>query len=346
MFSRCYFVIFIAVLATLFSFSHSQESDHQPLTEANETVLISFVVENSEKIFTIATAEDDSYIVYRFGKPDNIEIEYPAKTEDSWDEFTFNHHSRAVGDAHALLDIQFLDFTIGDLRYIVHDSFSEEFIKSFIGATVINESAGTQTNLEAASQEKLGNLSQLRLKSKKIKSQSAFLTKVPSVAGKTSELTRFLQSSVALVALEQDLNTANTDIANYIAVAGQTLNRVEGAFDQLRFDTINPQTNIAYWTIENEAALENVRSQVQRILSNEQAVQQLVTQFENANALESKDQYLKDISAYSESMKVLNEELELLETTAITSFDESRDVYIRNFQNNSNDDDTNAQGST
>lgn len=328
-----FFVIAILVLIISFGFNFgfsqsTAESIHQPLVEDGELVLISFVVENSSKIFTIAIAEDESYIVYRFGEEGNIEIEFPEKTADSWNQFTYSHYARAVGNAHALLDINYLDFTMDNSKYIVYDAFAEEFVKSFVGTTVTNLTTGTQSDLAAVSQAKIGNLSQLLLNSK-VPSRSVFETQAPSMTGQTIEFEGTDSSNIGLIALEEDLRSLEAEITNSVDTAEQSLNRVEAAFRQLQADTTNFQTLIAYWRVEDETNLENVRTQVRRILSNQEPVEQLITQFGLANAEESKTRYLIDIEAYSDSMSVLGDELELLENAAINSFNESRAIYNR-----------------
>jgi len=237
------FILFgiIIVFSNLgFNFGIAQDIIHKPLVENNEIVLLSFVVENSSKIFTIVTAEDNSYIVQRFGEEDNIELEFPTKTEDSWDQFTYSHYSRAVGNANALLDLNYLEFISGDSKYFFYDSFSEEFIKSFVGVTVTNLTNGQEINYLADSQAKIGNLSRLQLSSK-VKSQSALKAQVPSTPGRTIEVVGASDNNVALEALEAELQAFQTEIANYVNLANQSLTRVEREFEQLVADTLNAE---------------------------------------------------------------------------------------------------------
>ena len=342
MFNRVLSIVIIVLIVTQvitqsFSQSFSQDTNHTPLVEGDELVLMSFAVENSAKIFTMATAKDGSYIIHRFGDADNIEFEFPAKNEDSWNQFVYSHYSRAVGNSNALLDLNYLEFTSGNSRYFIYDSFSEEFIKSFVGVTVIDLSTGAETNLPALDQAKIGNLSQLLLTSK-VRSQSALKAKVPSTPGKTIEFAGTSSNESALAALKEELAKFEAEVTNSVTSSQQALSRVEQAFNQLIADTLNTQTNIAYWTVENEEQLETVRARARTIASNQQAVNELVTQFETANAIESKTVYLSDISAYSETIKALNSELELLESSTIDGFNDSRSIYQRRIQNNSNND--------
>ncbi len=159
----------------------AQEGSHQPLLTSGETVVVSFVIQDAleddaAKILTVATAEDDSYIVYRFGEQDNIEIEYPKDKSDSWDKFRYSNYSRNISNDSFKLHLNYLEFSHEDVSYRVYDSFSEEAAITFVGVTVTKHSSGDAfdvVDVQAVSSSKIGSLTKLR-DHRKIKTQSAF----------------------------------------------------------------------------------------------------------------------------------------------------------------------------
>jgi len=166
---RCRFgYIFLALVAILtlpFTFA---QSDHVPLIDSGEKVVISFAIEDSDKVLTVATANDGSYIVYRFGKENAIELEYPANFDDSdtddsnsWDKFTHKYHVRDVGDNGLALEMSYLEFRNYGYTYRVYDAYSEEFAKSFVGVIVVEHSTGNEYDIRAVPDSKFGGLTRL-----------------------------------------------------------------------------------------------------------------------------------------------------------------------------------------
>ena len=58
-----------------------------------EKLVFSFRIENG-KTLSVCTSENPSYIVYRFGARDNIELEFPEDKENSWDKFAYYVYAR------------------------------------------------------------------------------------------------------------------------------------------------------------------------------------------------------------------------------------------------------------
>ena len=67
------------------------------LCAADEDVLLSFQVENSQKVLSVCVAKDQSYIVYRYGTANHIELEYPADKTDSWSKFKYSNYTDSDG---------------------------------------------------------------------------------------------------------------------------------------------------------------------------------------------------------------------------------------------------------
>ncbi len=166
----CYRRMFISLLMCLglLVFSQAftqtafaQENHHTPLLENNEKVLVSFAIEDSAKILTVATAEDDSYIIYRFGRENQVELEFPSTQEGSWDKFTHMQHLRDVGEDSLALEISYLEFRNYGYTYKVYDAYSAEFDKTFVGVLVVEHATGNEYDIQAIPGSKIGSLSRL-----------------------------------------------------------------------------------------------------------------------------------------------------------------------------------------
>ena len=75
------------------------------LCTADENVLFSFQAKNSQKVASICESKDQSYIVYRYGTKDNIELEYPEVKTNSLGYFTY-YDSPASNDLTSRLSFE------------------------------------------------------------------------------------------------------------------------------------------------------------------------------------------------------------------------------------------------
>ena len=118
------------------------------LCAGNEEVLVSFRMRDSARTVSILIARDESYIVYRFGSRNNVELEFPAVRADSWSRFTYTYHwSRYTRVSN-------LEFTNGGFKYTVidnteHDDFlsPETVSRRTCGIRVTNMSTNRVTEL-------------------------------------------------------------------------------------------------------------------------------------------------------------------------------------------------------
>jgi len=133
-------------------------SYNENLCVANENILISFKMEKSSKILSVCTAKDESYIVYRFGKQGNIEIEFPENKTGSWDKFTYKHGQQRVTDMY------FLEFINHGYKYDVYhhlwldDYDRETVVGSNYGVGITNISKGKYTDLKGVADSIIGGL--------------------------------------------------------------------------------------------------------------------------------------------------------------------------------------------
>jgi hypothetical protein len=68
------------------------------LCTVDENVIFSFLTDNLQKTVSVCMAKDQSYIVYRCGTKDNVELEYPGDKTNSWFNFTYSSYSDKDGD--------------------------------------------------------------------------------------------------------------------------------------------------------------------------------------------------------------------------------------------------------
>ena len=81
----------------------------------------------SGKVVTIALGPKKSYLVYRFGKKNRVEFEYPKDKKNSFSKFSYYHYMRpSLGNTNAGLDISDLSFTNKGYTYTVYDEYSDE----------------------------------------------------------------------------------------------------------------------------------------------------------------------------------------------------------------------------
>jgi hypothetical protein len=85
------------------------------LCASNENILLSFRMRDSNKTMSVLIANDESYIVYRYGTRSNIELEFPENKADSWTNFTYYHEYYIGG--HDFI----LSFENGGFIYDIRD---------------------------------------------------------------------------------------------------------------------------------------------------------------------------------------------------------------------------------
>jgi hypothetical protein len=105
----------------------------QQYVRKNETVVFSFETENHKRC-VIARDSNDAYIVYRFGTPTKIELEYPPRNARSWSTMKYYWYLRPG------FELNYLNFVRGNLRYVIYETYSNEDDTAYseIGVKVLN----------------------------------------------------------------------------------------------------------------------------------------------------------------------------------------------------------------
>lgn len=129
----------------------------------NEEVLFSFKVANSNKVASMVISKNQQeYITYRYGTKEEIELEYPIDTENSWDVFTYSYYLRGGGIGNEGLDLNYLSFDNGGYTYQIYEEYSSESDKPSIGIKVTNKETNEVTDIQGDSNSMKGTLISLR----------------------------------------------------------------------------------------------------------------------------------------------------------------------------------------
>lgn len=91
----------------------------------------------SQKFLSVCKGEGGGYLVYRFGKHDSIELQFPNELDrSSWDKFKFSGYRRGGGKANAGRGSYSLSFDINNVAYSVFQEWSDENDSYAIGVIV------------------------------------------------------------------------------------------------------------------------------------------------------------------------------------------------------------------
>lgn len=129
----------------------------------DEDILISFKLADSDKIATICISKlNADYIIYRYGKPSNIEMEYPDKTDSSWDKFTYSYYLRGGGIDNEGMDLNYLYFENSGYKYEIYQEYDSQSDETSVGITVTNLKTGDVTDIKGDNKSMKGSLIDLR----------------------------------------------------------------------------------------------------------------------------------------------------------------------------------------
>lgn len=81
--------------------------------------------------------KDGKYLVYRFGRPDSVELQYPEQLDStSWKAFSYWDYHRGSGKQNAGMDLDTLRFSRNDVMYAIYQSYTAEDGKYVLGIDV------------------------------------------------------------------------------------------------------------------------------------------------------------------------------------------------------------------
>lgn len=128
----------IIVFALLFV-SFSAQAVGGDLCMNGEIALFSFSTK-SNKLMSICMKSNREYMVYRYGRQNNIEMQFPDRLDaDSWRSFTFSGMKRSGGKANAGYGDYDLSFARGQITYVVYQKWDSLGDTYSIGISVRND---------------------------------------------------------------------------------------------------------------------------------------------------------------------------------------------------------------
>jgi len=135
-----------------------------PLQQTGETTIIAFKLQASGKWVSVSRSnmEKDPSIVYRFGRPSKIELEYPNDRANSWKDFEYAFYFRGGGAQNAGLDLNYLSFVHGDWKYVIYQEYDAEADSLSVGIRLYSQTDDRKIELEGAPSSLVGSLVDLR----------------------------------------------------------------------------------------------------------------------------------------------------------------------------------------
>lgn len=130
------------------------------LLKPNEALVFACKTKSGKSIY-ICREKKDTYLVYRYGTPQKIELQYPAVLDStSWQQFSFKGYSRGGGKANAAMYYGFLTFSNNGADYEVYDTWNVEDDTINCGVSVT--SGGKVTDIKGLAKSRKGYLLALR----------------------------------------------------------------------------------------------------------------------------------------------------------------------------------------
>jgi hypothetical protein len=133
----------------------------QKYTLQNEEVIFSFTTK-SGKTVTLNKDKENSYIIYRFGTKDKVELEFSEKSASSWQQFQYSFYLRGGGTQNEGMDLNYVYFTNNGFKYIIYDTYYAVGKKQAIGIKIINLSTNKVTNIKGDLKTRKGTMVNFR----------------------------------------------------------------------------------------------------------------------------------------------------------------------------------------
>ncbi len=87
------------------------------------TVAYSFLLGDSS-VVSFLSGSNNEYIVFRYGLPDSIFLEFPQNTDQSsWNALSYNSYSRMGGEQNEGMELHSIEFFRGDNLVEVYDNY-------------------------------------------------------------------------------------------------------------------------------------------------------------------------------------------------------------------------------
>lgn len=107
------------------------------LCNKEESLLFGFKISDRDKYMSLCEGPGNKYLTYRFGTPDNVELQYPTVLdESSWEKFNFYGYSRGGGIANDAMGDYSISFTNQGIEYTISQSWRLLSNEYFLGVLI------------------------------------------------------------------------------------------------------------------------------------------------------------------------------------------------------------------
>src|SRR5262249_24470189 len=109
----------------------------QTLLQPNEQTIFYFKTKAGKEVLLAKDAKN-AYIIYRYGMDGKAEFEFPQKTKESWQKFSYSFYLRGGGVANDGMDLNYVSFSNNGFHYVIYDSYYAVEEKSIVGVRVVD----------------------------------------------------------------------------------------------------------------------------------------------------------------------------------------------------------------
>lgn len=127
----------------------------------NEELIFQFQTQKG-KLAYLVKDRANRYIMYRYGTPGKIELEYPSSTAGSWKQFTYSYWFRGGGIRNEGIDLNYVTFVNGNFTYVLFHTYFARGERLSAGIRVIETKTGRKTILRAIPKTVKGTLVNFR----------------------------------------------------------------------------------------------------------------------------------------------------------------------------------------
>jgi len=95
------------------------------------------------KTMSLTLDASNKQLIYRYGKPNKVELEFPEKPEGSLSQFKYSFYLRGGGAANEAMDMNHITFTNKEYKYVIYDETAQG--KRSVGIIEINQDTKKKT---------------------------------------------------------------------------------------------------------------------------------------------------------------------------------------------------------
>jgi hypothetical protein len=142
------------------------QSGANNLKKENENIVFSFKTDKN-KTMNLVIDKDGKYMTYRYGNEQKVELQFPEKLENTFEQFTYNYYMRGGGPSNEGLDLNYISFKGETHKFIVFQEYSYNGPKDkdqslSVGIRIINLSNNMETIVKGNSSTVKGSLIDFR----------------------------------------------------------------------------------------------------------------------------------------------------------------------------------------